>query len=142
MTRTLTRKPIPRKRTAAEPKKLTAAIAIKWATAEVELLQAKAKVTELEEKVADYRKRYADRLAPSDDPKDAGKDIKVGRAGGWQIRVAHFTGGERFSLKDYRTAGHKITAAMKPFVNPGSPQIRVTVRRLAGPTKPGAVEPY
>ncbi|MDQ3721801.1 MAG: hypothetical protein M3376_01755 [Actinomycetota bacterium] len=126
--------------TTAVRKKLSAAQAIAWATAEVALQQAKAKVGELAEKCTDLRERYEDRLEPSDDPKDIDKDVKVGKAGGWQIRLTRFVGGDRFSLAGYREAGGKITADMEPHVHPGKPQVRVTVKRLAGPAKPGAVE--
>jgi hypothetical protein len=127
--------------TTATRKKLSAVQAIAWATAEVTLLQVKAAWDQAKAKAEEMRERYEDRLEPSDDPKDAGKDVKVGQAGGWQIRFTRFTGAERFSLKDYRAAGGKITAAMAPFVSEGAPQVRVTVKRIKGPTKPGAVEP-
>lgn len=127
--------------TTATRKKLSAAQAIAWATAEVTLLQLNAKVDQAKTKCAELRERYEDRLEPGDDPKDAGKDVKVGVAGGWQIRFTRYTGGERFSLSDYRKAGGKITKAMAPHITPGSPQVRVTVKRTAGPTRPGAVEP-
>lgn len=127
--------------TTATRKKLSAAQAIAWATAEVTLLQVKAAWEQAKAKAEEMRERYEDRLERSDDPKDADKDVKVGQAGGWQIRFTRFTGAERFSLKDYRAAGHKVTAAMAPFVSEGAPQVRVTVKRIKGPTKPGAVEP-
>lgn len=122
-------------------KKLSAAQAIAWATAEVAVLQAKAKLEGLRAAADVLRARYEPRLQPSDDAKDADKNVKVAVAGGWQIRLTRFTGGERFSLTGYREAGSKITEAMKPHVSPGSPQVRVTVKRTKGPTKPGAVEP-
>lgn len=122
-------------------KKLSAAQAMAWATAEVAMLQAKAKLDELVEKCKELRARYEPRLEPSEDPKDADKDVKVATAGGWHIRLTRFTGGDRFSLSDYRKAGGKITKAMEPHITPGAPQMRVTVKRVKGPTKPGAVEP-
>ena len=127
--------------TTATRKKLSAAQALAWATAEVTLQQLNAKVEQAKTKCAELRARYEERLEPSTDPDDAGKDVKVAVAGGWQIRLTRFTGGERFSLTSYRKAGGKITKAMEPHVSAGSPQMRVTVKRLAGPTKPGAVEP-
>jgi hypothetical protein len=127
--------------TTATRKKLSAAQAIAWATAEVAALQAKAALDAARAKCAELRERYEDRLERSDDPKDADKDVKVGTAGGWQIRLTRFTGGERFSLTGYREAGGEITEAMKPHISPGSPQMRVTVKRVKGPTRPGAVEP-
>lgn len=127
--------------TTATRKKLSAAQAVAWATAEVAAQQAKAALTAATERCAEMRARYEERLEPSDDPKDVDKDVKVAVAGGWQIRLTRFTGGERFSLSEYRKAGGKITKAMEPHVSPGSPQVRVTVKRLKGPTKPGAVEP-
>lgn len=126
--------------TTATRKKLSAAQALAWATAEVTLQQLKATVAEAASKCTELRARYEERLEPSAEPHDAGKDVKVGVAGGWQIRLTRFTGGERFSLSEYRKAGGKITKAMAPHVSPGSPQVRVTVKRIAGPTKPGAVE--
>jgi hypothetical protein len=67
--------------------------------------------------------------------------VRVATAGGWHLRVTRFSGGERFSLKNFKAAGHKITKAMREHITPGSPQVRVTVKRVDGPTKPGAVEP-
>lgn len=122
-------------------KKLSKAQAIAWATAEIAAQQAKAKLGELTEACKVLRARYEDRLGPSTDAADAGKDVKVGAAGGWQIRLTRFTGGERFSLTSYREAGSEITEEMQPHITPGSPQVRVTVKRTKGPTKPGAVEP-
>lgn len=125
----------------ATRKKLSAAQAVAWATAEVAALQAKAALAAAQEKCSEMRVRYEERLAPSSDPKDAGKDVKIGGAGGWQIRLTRFTGGERFSLTSYREAGGKITPLMAEHITPGSPQVRVTVKRTKGPAKPGAVEP-
>lgn len=127
--------------TTATRKKLSAAQAMVWATAEVTALTLRATLDQARARCEELRTRYEDRLEPSDDPDDVGKDVKVGRAGGWQIRFTRFTGGERFSLTEYRKAGGKITPEMKPHISPGSPQVRVTVKRIAGPTKPGAVEP-
>ena len=127
--------------TTATRKKLSAPQAIAWATAEVAALQAKAAWKTAVEKCETLRARYEHRLEPSTDPKDADKNVKIGIAGGWQIRFTRFTGGERFSLTDYREAGGEITEAMQPHISPGSPQVRVTVKRIKGPTKPGAVEP-
>ncbi len=127
--------------TTATRKKLSAAQAIAWATAEVAALQAKAALDAAKERCKELRERYEERLEPSTDPKDADKDVKVAVAGGWQIRFTRFIGGERFSLTDYREAGGEITEGMKPHISPGSPQVRVTVKRVKGPTKPGAVEP-
>lgn len=122
-------------------KKLSAAQAMAWATAEVALAQARATVDQLKEKTDELRARHEHRLDPSDDPGDVGKDVKVGRAGGWLIRFTRFAGAARFSMKDYLAAGHPITPQMEQFITPGSPQVRVTVKRLKGPHKPGSVEP-
>jgi len=124
----------------APRKKLSAAQAIAWATAEVTLSQLKATVAEATKRCTELRERYEDRLDPSPDVADVDKDVKVAVAGGWQIRLTRFIGGERFSLTAYRTAGGKITKAMAPHISAGSPQVRVTVKRLKGPTRPGAVE--
>lgn len=122
-------------------RRLSAAQAVAWATAEVAALQAKAALEAAKERCDGLRARYEERLEPSTHPDDAGKNVKVAIAGGWQIRFTRFTGGERFSLTTYRKAGGLITEAMAPHVSPGSPQVRVTVKRVKGPTKPGAVEP-
>lgn len=127
--------------TTATRRKLSASQAVMWATAEIAALQAKAAWAAAVEKCAELRERYEDRLEPSDERGDAGKDVKVGVAGGWQIRFTRFTGGERFSLTEYVKDGGEITKAMEPHVTPGTPQVRVTVKRIKGPTKPGAVEP-
>lgn len=120
---------------------LTAQQVRDWATAEVELIQARERVKVLAARCEDFHERWESKLAPSDDPKDATKDVKVARAGGWAIRFTRYTGGESFSLKRYAELGHKITAAMREAISPGQPQVKVTVKNLKGPTKPGAVEP-
>ena len=126
--------------TASKPK-LTAEQARKLAEAEIALAQARAVLEQREKAAKELRDRYRGRLAPSDDPKDAGKDVLVGEAGGWQIRVTSFMGGDYFSLKDYLAAGNKITAAMRAFVTRGQRRERWTVKRTKGPYKPGSVEP-
>jgi hypothetical protein len=55
--------------------------------------------------------------------------------------VSTYEGGEFFSLKDYRAAGHPITPEMAPHVHPGDPRERWTWKDLRGPKSPDAVEP-
>jgi hypothetical protein len=121
-------------------RKLSAAQAMAWATAEVTALQIKATLDAAKKRCDELRARYESRLQPSTDPDDVDKDVKVATAGGWSIRRTRFTGGERFSLTGYVKAGHDITPEMSAHISAGSPQVRVTVKRVAGPTKPGAVE--
>jgi hypothetical protein len=123
-----------------KPRKLSKAQVIAWATAEIAVTQAKAAWDKAKEKAEGLRAKYEPRLEPSTDPKDAGKDVKVVRAGGWQIRFSRYATGEYFSLKDYRANGGRITPSMQPHVHRGA-GVRVSVKRLDGPTKPGAVEP-
>lgn len=122
-------------------RKLSASQALKWATAEVAVKQANAALDGLRAKRQELRDRYESRLEASTDPADKGKNVKVATAGGWHLRFTRFTGGRSFSLTEYEDAGHAITPEMAPHVKPGSAQVRVTVTRTAGPTKPGAVEP-
>ena len=128
-------------RAATKRPKLSAAQALAWAKAEVVLAQTRAALKAAEEKAKEMRARHEHRLEPSTDPADTGKNVKVGTAGGWQIRLTRFKGGDRFNLSSYLKDGGKITQAMEPHVTAGSEQVRVTVKRLQGPTKPGAVEP-
>jgi hypothetical protein len=56
--------------------------------------------------------------------------VKLGEwvtAGGWAIKITVQNSGERFSLKDFREAGYKVTAAMRKFVSEGSDSPRLTV---------------
>lgn len=126
----------------SRPKKLTAEQARLIAGAENRVEKLSAQLEVAKEERDELRDRYAARInQPSTDPDDADKDVKVARAGGWEIRVTTFTGGESFSLKKYRELGHKITAAMRDAISPGREQKRWTVKRLEGPYKPGSVEP-
>lgn len=129
--------------TAAPAKpKLTAAQARKIAEAENLVAKLRAQLEQAETEAKEIRARYDDRITePSDDPRDAGKNVRIARAGGWEIRVSTFTGGDTFSLKTYLSKGHKITPAMKQALTPGAERKRWTVKRLAGPYKPGSVEP-
>jgi hypothetical protein len=127
--------------TATTQPKLSAAQAKQLVTAEVEAAKLKAELEAANRRVAELRERFKPRLAPSEDPKDAGKDVLVAEAGGFLIRCATFVGGDYFSLKAYREAGHEITPAMAEHIHSGDPRERWTWKDLRGPRHPDAVEP-
>jgi len=90
----------------------------------------------------EVRARYRDRITEfSEEKDDAGKDVRVAVAGGYLVRVTRFMGAQRFGLRGYLEAGHKITAAMREHLSEPEEQERWTVKNLAGPPKPGSVEP-
>ena len=66
------------------------------------------------------------------------EEVKVG---GWRIKRTEVDGAEYFSLRDYRDAGHEITAEMAEHLERRDPHERWTVKDLKGPAAPGAVEP-
>lgn len=126
----------------AQPKKLTAKQVTAWADALVQLEQARARVSELDKQCKELLERYEPLMEASSDPDDADKDVKVAEAGGWRVRVSRYQGSESFSLKDYKVAGHEVTPQMAECIKPGGLRTKVTTKRLAGRTRPGAVETF
>lgn len=127
--------------TATAQPKLTASQARKLALKEVRVAQLKAQLEAEQAELADLHEQYKPRLQPSTDPRDAGKDVVMAEVGGFRIRCSTFIGGDYFSLKDYRTAGHPVTEEMAEHIRPGDPRERWTVKDLRGPRRPDAVEP-
>jgi hypothetical protein len=127
--------------TTADTPKLSAAQARKLERAEVKAAQLEAQLEEAKARRDTLRRRYKSRLQPSTEKRDRGKNVLQAIAGGILVRVSSFRGGDYFSLKDYREAGHEVTPAMRPFIRPGDPRERWTVKSLAGPKTSGAVEP-
>lgn len=122
-------------------RKLNAAQARALALAEVTYDKLAAALAEAKKARNELRGRFKARIPPSTDPKDADKDVRQVEAGGFRIRVSTFDGGEYFSLKDYREAGHPITPEMEPHVHDGEQREKWTVKALAGPKRPDAIEP-
>jgi hypothetical protein len=48
-------------------------------------------------------------------------------AGGWAIKITEQNSGQRFSLKDFLEAGHKVTTAMRKFISDGTDSPRLWV---------------
>ena len=126
---------------AAPKSTLRAALARDYVLAEVDVAKLEAELEVAKERRDDLRKRVKPKLVPSAEKDDAGKDVLVGEAGGFRIRVSTFTGGDSFSLAKYLKAGHKITAAMRDALTPGSARERWTWKDVRGPRRPDAVEP-
>lgn len=123
------------------PRKLNAAQARAIVAAEVAAGKLKAALDAATVKRDELRARYKLRIPPSTDPKDGDKDVREIEVAGFRIRVSTYAGGEYFSLKDYRAAGHPITPEMAEHVHAGDPRERWTWKDLRGPKSPDAVEP-
>lgn len=127
--------------TATAPKKLSAQQARQLHDADVEVGKLKAALEIAERTREDLRDRYKSRLVPSEDPKDAGKGVLVGSAGGITVRVTPAVSGEFFRFRDYKLAGNPVTPEMAEHVSPGRPYDRWTTKLLEGPKRHDAVEP-
>ena len=128
--------------TAATAQQLTAEQIKKIALAENAVAKADAALKAAIVERDKVRDRYRVRITEQSLEKaDAGKDVRIARSSRYLVRVTRFTGGNRFSLKGYLEAGHKLTAAMRQHISPGGLQERWTVKDLKGPPKPGSVEP-
>lgn len=126
---------------ATQTRKLTASQAKRLAKLTAAAARAKAIADAAKRELQEAQAQYKDLIPPSDDPKDAGKDVRQIEVGGFRVRVSTFAGGEYFSLKDYREAGGKITVEMAPHVHTGDDREKWTVRDLRGPKDPEAVNP-
>lgn len=127
--------------TATKTRKLNAAQAKALVLATVAVEKLKASLEAKSEKLTELRERYKPLIPASEDPKDADKDVREVTAGGFRIRVSTFEGGEYFSLKDYRAAGHPITDEMAEHIRPGDKRERWTWKDTRGPRRPDAVDP-
>jgi hypothetical protein len=99
----------PKLRLVPDPPKLSAKQAKDLAAATAKVNAAKAKYDAAK---ADLDKVH-DRLRPRLPNRE---EITVG---GYSIKRTHYTY-QTFSLKDYKAAGHKVTATMRKFVGPQS----------------------
>jgi hypothetical protein len=107
----------PNLRLVPPPPKLTAKNAREHAAADAKVTKAK--------KALDDAVRERDKLRDRDRKKlPAGEEIVVG---GVLLKRTTYTY-DTFSLKDFKTAGHKVTAQMRKFVKPQDGE-RWTVKR-------------
>jgi hypothetical protein len=127
--------------TATADRTLTAAQARALYKAEVRAAKDKAAYVASKERVDELHERYKPLIPPSDEAKDAGKDVRQVKVGGFLVRVSTFLGGDYFALAPYRRDGHQVTPEMQPYVKAGEERDRWTVKDLRGPRDPDAVEP-
>lgn len=120
--------------------RITAKQMIAWATQDVVVRKLRAALKEADDRLAELHARYESRLEPSTEKRDKGKDVKVGRAGGWGVRFTRYRGARRFSLGAFEAAGNVITPEMEEHITRPD-GLKVTFKKLDGPVKPGAVEP-
>jgi hypothetical protein len=132
MTAVATRKP---------PSKLTPAGAKALHLADVAVAKLKAQLEQAEKRRAEMQARYRDLVPLSEDADERAKGIRAAEVGGFKIRIAPVAGSDRFSLKDYLEAGHKITAAMRDAMKRSKPFDRWTIKDVRGPRRADAVEP-
>jgi hypothetical protein len=110
--------------------------------AEVKVAQLRPSSRRAEAERDELRKRYKPRLQPSTEKKDAGKDVLQAIGRRLLIRCTSFLSGEYFSLKDYRLAGHPITAGDGGVhIQPATRASAGAGSDLRGPRRPDAVEP-
>jgi hypothetical protein len=123
-----------------QPKKLSASGAMLLHVADVTVAKLKAAAKLAEETRALIQERYRDSIPLSEDPKEAADGIRVAEVGGISVRVTPVDGSERFSLKDYREAGHEVTPEMRDAISTSKPYERWTVKDIRGPRRADAVE--
>lgn len=109
--------------------------------ADVHVKRVRAQLQEAEEKLAEIKVCYRDRIPGSPDLEEAQKGICIATVGGVTIRVAPAVTADSFSLKRYTDAGHPVTDEMTEAIRPGRPYDRWTIKATAGPKKLDAVEP-
>lgn len=115
--------------------KLTADQARKLHDAEVAHDQLKAQLDIAKKTRDELRGKYRPRLELAKDAAAALKGTLQAISGGIAVQATPSAGGETFSLKDYRTAGHKVTPEMQPFIKAGGTRWTWTVRSIAGPKR-------
>jgi hypothetical protein len=123
------------------PKKLTGTGAMALHVADVTVSKLKAALELAEETRALIQQRYRDAIPLSEDPKEAADGIRSLEVGGIKVRITPVAGSERFSLKDYKAAGHQVTAAMRDAITTSKGYDRWTVKDVRGPRRADAVEP-
>jgi len=94
--------------------------ATKLAHAHLEHLAAKRAAERAKEKRDELLKEYTDRLP-------VGEWLELA---GFRLRRRTVPTGEGFSLKGYREAGHKVTAAMRKFISSPSTYDQLDVESL------------
>jgi hypothetical protein len=100
--------------------------------AEASVQTLKAELEAAEEKRQELRKELRSRVPLSRDKDEKGKRIRSVAIGGIKVRITPSMSGERFSLKRYREAGHKITKEMRQAITSGRPYDRWTVKKASG----------
>jgi hypothetical protein len=110
-TKLLEARDLAKKSRGREPKKLTGTGAMALHVADVTVSKLKAALELAEETRALIQQRYRDSIPLSEDPKEAADGIRSLEVGGIKVRITPVAGSERFSLKDYKAAGHQVTAS-------------------------------
>ncbi len=103
------------------PKKLTPALAAQLERETKRAAELEAQAKQAAEDRDKTRAKVKPLLSPATDPEDAKKGVLEGAAGGVTIRLFPQVSAETFSIKGYRDAGHKITAAMRGFLGGKTP---------------------
>jgi hypothetical protein len=138
--RLLEARDLAKKASSQRPKKLSASGAMALHVADVTVAKLKAAAKLAEETRALIQERYRASIPLSEDPKEAADGIRAAEVGGISVRVTPVDGSERFSLKDYREAGHEITPEMRDAISTSKPFERWTVKDVRGPRRADAVE--
>lgn len=136
--------PSPRRRRRREhdgPRPFTARDARAIAEAENRVAKLAAQLELATEERNRVRARVLPRLPPSADAAEREKGVRQATAGGFRIRVSPVDGHDMFSLKCYLQRGHELTEQMREAMKRTSSFERWTVKPIAGPARPGAVEP-
>lgn len=111
--------------------KLSAKRAQALLDAEQTVRRRRAELEAAEEDLDVQRRKCRPQLPASTHRDDKGKRVRALTIGGVSIRVTPAMTGERFSLKRYKEAGHKITPEMKKDgISPGHAYDRWTVKAL------------
>jgi hypothetical protein len=138
--RLLEARDLAKKARSQRPKKLSASGAMALHVADVTVAKLKAAAKLAEETRALIQERYRASIPLSEDPKEAAGGIRAAEVGGISVRVTPVDGSERFSLKDYREAGHEVTPEMRDAISTSKPFERWTVKDVRGPRRADAVE--
>lgn len=110
--------------------KLDTKAAQKLLEAEQNVRRRKSELEAAELELETQRKKLRARIPLSKDSEEKGKKIRTTTIAGISIRVTPARSGERFSMKRYKEAGHKVTPEMKSAISPGRAFDRWTVKAL------------
>lgn len=123
------------------PRRFTARDARAIAEAENRVAKLAAQLELATEERSRVRARLLPLLPPSADAAERDKGVRQATAGGFRVRVSPVAGHDMFSLKRYLQRGHELTEQMREAMNRTRGFERWTVKPVAGPARPGAVEP-